>query len=525
MPSSKPLYGLLGVYIPFSVLILWSTILGVVIRRFVSPLSLFYIFNERVWCTTGFVSALAATCYAGLMKKTHQRHSAADLRGSIIAAAAAYVFVSLFRRDVEFARRFIPCIDSIAAALAALYAWYSAISFREIFSGIELFESFMAQHRGEHLRAAMWEYAPEMSQTSERLKNLQLSYGAQIIIPSLLIGALGFAGHSLLFILLVFFIFTAGFLLMGFLRLIRRELIYASEGISLSVRDRVQPVTVMALGIGAAAVLSLVGSSDASLLPPGLIFGLLAWLVRLLASLFRPSEPVAFTLPERSAEPMMMNPSQLFPESEMESAGLWAGWTYIKYGFIAVLVFLFLLFMIYPLLKRSGYSLSLGKIGSAIARWFGELKRNIHFFLTALTDRGVSQKYRPDSGKLRSIASELLSGIKKREIKRSVNLFARLILWGIETVGVSWKPSHAPGEYCGILAAAVAQRAASSPESPPSTETAHSGEASKGVDSTEICKNIIRSGELFEKALYSARPLSAGEEREFKRIVENITGL
>jgi len=499
MPSSKPLYGIMGVYIPLSILILWSIILGVAIRYFVSPFS---IFNEGVWCGAGLLSALAATCYAGLMKKSHQRHTTADLRGSIIAAMAAYVFVSLLRRDAELARRFFPCIDSIATALAAFFAWYSAISFREIFSGIELFESFTAQHRGERLREAMWEYSPEMSQTSERLKNLQLSYAAQIIIPCLLIGAVGFAGRSLFFSLLIFCVFTAGFLLMGFLRMLRRELIYASEGISLSVRDRVMPVMVMALGIGAAAILAVAGSSDASLLPPEIIFGLLAWLARLLASLFRSSESANFAMPERSAEPRMMNPLKPFPEFGVEDAGPWVGWTYIKYGFIAILVFLFLLFMIYPLLKRSGFSLSLGKLRAAVARWFGDLKRGLHLFLIALADRGVSQKYRPDSEKLRHIASDLLSGVKKREIKRSVNLFARLILWGIEIVGVPWKPSHAPGEYCGILAAAPAL----------------------GMEGTEIRENIIRCGELFEKALYSARPLSAGEEREFKRIVENITG-
>jgi hypothetical protein len=502
MPSSKPLYGIMGVYIPFSVLILWSTLLGIAIRYIVPPFSPFLIYNEGLWCGVGFASALAATCYAGLMKSSHRRHTAADLRGSIIAAAAAYVLVSLLRRDAELVRRFVPSIDSIATALAALFAWYSSISLREIFSGIELFESFTVQHRGEHLREAMWEYAPEMSQTSERLKNLQTSYGVQIIIPCLLIGAAGFTRHSLFFSLLVFFVFTAGFLLMGFLRLIRLELIYASEGISLSVRDRAMPVTVMAIGIGAAAILAVAGSSDASLLPPELIFGLLAWLARLLMSLFRPSESADFAFPEKSVEPMMMNPTELFLESKMKAAGPWAGWTYIKYGFIAVLIFLFLLFMVYPLLKRSGFSLSLGKIRAAVVRWFEDLKRSLHFFLTALKDRGVSQKYRPDSEKLRRIASDLLSGVKKREIKRSVNLFARLILWGIETMGVPWKPSHAPGEYCGILAAAVAQQ-----------------------DKAEIRENIIHCGELFEKALYSTRPLSAGEEREFKHIVENITGL
>jgi len=508
MPSSKPLYGIMSVYLPFSVLILWSTLLGAAVRYFVSPLSPFYAHNEKVWCAAGLLSALAAACYAGLMKDSHQRHAAADLRGSVIAAAAAYAFVSIFRLDAGLLQRFFPCIDSVAAALAALFAWYSAISLRIIFSGVELFESFTAQHRGEQLREAMWEYSPEMSQTSERLKSLQLSYGAQFIIPCLLIGAAGFAGRSLFFSLIVFCVFTAGFLLMGFLRLIRKELIYASEGISLSVRDRAMPVTSMALGIGAAVVLAAAGSSDASLLPPGLILGLLAWLVRLLASLFRPSESADFAVPERSEEPRMMSPSGFLPELEAENSGPWAGWTYIKYGFIAVLVILFLLFMVYPLLKRSGYSLSLRKIRIAIARWFRDFKRGIHSFLNALKDRGSSQKYRPDSGKLRRIASELLSGVKKKEIKRSVNLFARLILWGIETMKVPWKPSHAPGEYCGILAATAAAAQ--------STETAHPG--------AEIRENIIRCGELFEKALYSARPLSSVEESEFKRMVENITG-
>jgi hypothetical protein len=471
-----------------------------VIRHFVSPLSSFYILHEGIWCGAGFVSALAATFYAGLMKESHQRRGAADLRGSIVAAVLAYAFASLLRRDVELLQRFSPCIDSILTVIAALFAWFFAISLRGIFIGVELFESFTAKHSGEQLREAMWEYSPEMNQTSERLKNLQTGYGAQFIIPCLLIGAAGFA--SLFFGLLIFLVFCAGFLLLGVLHLIRRELIYASEGISLNIRDRVMPVSIIALSIGTAAVLAIAGSSNASLLPPELILRFLAWLVMLLASLFRPSDsadPAGPAFPERMEEPMMMNPAEFFPG--MKDSGPWAYWTYIKYGFITVLVFLFLLFMIHPLLKRSGFSFSLGNIRAAIIRWFADLKRGIHSFITAFKDRGASQKYRPDSEKLRRIASELLSGVKKREVKRSVNLFARLILWGIETMGVSWKPSHAPGEYCEILAAALVQQA-----------------------KAEISENIIRCGELFEKALYSAWPLSSGEEKEMKRIVESITG-
>jgi hypothetical protein len=38
-----------------------------------------------------------------------------------------------------------------------------------------------------------------------------------------------------------------------------------------------------------------------------------------------------------------------------------------------------------------------------------------------------------------------------------------------------------------------------------------------------IGEGIIRCGELFEQALYSADVLSAAEQREFKTLVEQIT--
>ena len=514
MPSSKPLYGILGVYIPLSVLILWTTLFGITFGYFAPPRPPFYPFDEKLWCLAGFLSALAASCYAALMKNSRLRHSAADVRGSIIAAAAAYGFVSLFRPALPLAERFMPCTDSVAATLAALLGWFSAISLREIFSGLELFESFTSGHRGEQLREIMREFAPEMSQTDERLRALMRNYGIEFIPPCLLIGAAGFSRHSLALTLLVFFIFSAGFLLLGFLRLLRRELSYASEGISLSIRDRVLPVPIMALGIGVAAILGVAGSAEASLLPPEIILGFLMWLGKLLASLFRSPDPGELNFPERRTGPGQGNLADLFPP--VEETGPWEGWKWIKYGFIAILAFLFLYFMIYPLLKRSGLLPSALKIRAAVARWFADLKRGLSAFFTALKDRGDSQKYKPDREKLRRIASELLSGNSRKEVKRSVNLFVRLILWGIETIGVDWRPSHAPGEYCGLLAAALAKN----PAAPEPAAEARQGRGSP----PEPAEKVIRCGELFEKALYSARPLSPPEEKEFKGLVEGITG-
>jgi hypothetical protein len=37
-------------------------------------------------------------------------------------------------------------------------------------------------------------------------------------------------------------------------------------------------------------------------------------------------------------------------------------------------------------------------------------------------------------------------------------------------------------------------------------------------------EGIIRCGELFEKALYSAEVLSSAEQQEFKNTVEEVTG-
>lgn len=101
-----------------------------------------------------------------------------------------------------------------------------------------------------------------------------------------------------------------------------------------------------------------------------------------------------------------------------------------------------------------------------------------------------------------------LSPEKKRDMRRSATLFARLIIWGSETRSVTWKPSHAPGEYCSILAASP-QDAVRENETQTFLQQQNEG--------------IIRCGEIFEKALYSAQVLSDAERREFKKLVEEIT--
>jgi hypothetical protein len=90
---------------------------------------------------------------------------------------------------------------------------------------------------------------------------------------------------------------------------------------------------------------------------------------------------------------------------------------------------------------------------------------------------------------------------KRREMKNSVTLFLRLILWGSEQQNVTWKPSDAPGEYCAKLSGRVAEQ-----------ETA-AGHAAA----------IIRCGALFEEALYSQAVLPDAKRAEFKELVQGIT--
>jgi hypothetical protein len=93
-------------------------------------------------------------------------------------------------------------------------------------------------------------------------------------------------------------------------------------------------------------------------------------------------------------------------------------------------------------------------------------------------------------------------------MRRSVTLFARLILWGTQAYQAPWKPSCAPGEYCALLAARVVK-------APP---------AGTSSDGAELSGTIIRCGELFERALYSKQVLSGEEGREFAKLTFRITG-
>ena|GEM_PF-6038139 len=492
MNSSKPLFGILGIYIPMSVLVLWSVLFGQV-YRFYAERPFPFSHHEGLWWIIALSTAIIASLYVTLVKRIPFQHGAGDFRGGIFLVAIAYMFASILQSDLPLGSRFWPVISSVGSALAALFSWASVIYIRDTFTGLALFNSLTSNYEGEQLKHHMREMAPEMIQTSEKLTGLMKTYGIQFIPPCLLMSAPGISQNSMSMAVLVFFLFSGGFLFLGYLSFERRMMTHASEGLSLTLRDRALPLLTMALGIGAAALLSLAASSDRNILPFEIFLAILAWLGSLIQGRLGSDEPRTgeeFSFPYQMSEMASPITAEL-----LEDQVQWGGWVYVRYGVLALAALLFLYFMVHPLLKRWGFFVNPKIMLQAILNWFKEIKNSIMALIAALKEQGGGQKLL-DPNKLNKIRSELLGGLKQKNIERSVGLFARLILWGIESLQVPWRPSFPPGEYCKLLA----ERA----------------NPSVGAD-------ILLSGQLFEKALYSSQTLSAGEERQFRQSIQKIT--
>jgi hypothetical protein len=184
--------------------------------------------------------------------------------------------------------------------------------------------------------------------------------------------------------------------------------------------------------------------------------------------------------------------------------------------------------MIYPLLNRGKSSDKKLKfherLWRTIAEWFRGLLTAIASLYVLLKNNKDSRKLKMNAGEIRRTAEAILnvySRAKRQDMKRSVTLFARLIIWGGEVCNVTWKPSYAPGEYCGILAASTKHVLENSLNS--ALDNAHNSSLKSGSFLKHLNEGIIRCGELFEKALYSAEILSSAEQQEFKNTVDEIT--
>jgi hypothetical protein len=312
--------------------------------------------------------------------------------------------------------------------------------------------------------------------------------------------------------LLLAFLFAAGICLSGFLKTALWEQTLASEGIAVNIRDRILPLPALGLIVLAAGTGGLLLSSNGSLFPPEYIAAFFRRLMELISGLFRPPVQEGTPLPAFEELPPMPLPEPVFmTRADQKSPWPYWGlvWKLLKYSVLALALVLFLWFMIYPLLKKPRISLGGISLLESFRRFIAlGLYRALHFFafLAALIQERPSalkilNEFR-ETPRRGDEALENYSPEKRKEIRRGIHLFSRLIFWG-KNLNVEWRAQEAPGEFCADLAAAVEKI---------ETLIPHSG------------ASIIRCGRIFEKSLYSGRPLSTDERREFETLVREITG-
>jgi hypothetical protein len=515
-------YSFIAVYLPLAVL----SALAFLLKGFLplSPVPLL---------VCGVFGALAATLYCDFMTaptgdaNTQTSRTAADIRGLLIVLVLAYGFSSLMRGGIPWAQRFLPDFSTIVALVGTFYTWVSVVSLKQFFNTRRRFESYTHSYQGEQLHKALFDDLDFMQYIEQDINKIKQNYIVQFVVVGIVLSVNIAYKVSIPLGLYLFLaaILAGGICIYGFFGVMRREHHCAAEGLTLSSFDRTKHI----LGIGLFSVLSIlvavVLSSDRSLFSfsviigfLNLVFTLLRWIVGLFVMLWGLVWLLISRLFPEKAEPEPMEPGSLSAFlGPAEESGPSPFWTWFKYGLIIIAAAVFIRFMISPLLNRGGAPF--GKMGfrrklwHIAAEWFRGVSAGLFSFWAFIRKRGTGQKLRrpaPSAGEVHNAAASVLgaySPAKKREMKLSATLFARLILWGGEVRQVAWKPTHAPGEYCSLLAAVPPL------EEVPSTVTLP----------TTVNEGIIRCGELFEKALYSAEVLSEAERDEFKYLVEEIT--
>ncbi|MDR0554539.1 MAG: hypothetical protein LBG76_07065 [Treponema sp.] len=504
---SKVSGSILAVYLPMSALLAFVVTAAGLIRLPFPALSLSIPF--AVLMIPAALCGVAASFYHSLMRNVKADHTPATLRGAIIIMAAVYLPASLLRSG-PFPLRFSPGLANIAAPLCACYIWFMTLFLKKLFDARELLEAYTKEHQGEKLRQQVLEDAVLLSSLDQQIGKTRRIFLIQVIIIFVLALIRAAVKPPLpvpeFLLLLLMFVNESCFF--GLLEIFTEEHSLAGEGLAASRSDRSLRVWAAALFCLAALFGAVMLSPGKSILPLSLITGLFAFLAALISGLFHPIE--AGELPPLEAPEMTAVPERMaFPFADAVDAEPWPVWEWLKYGVIVVAVLLFIGFMVKPLFERGRRGRALAEnLRRIIAEWLKNLRAAAFGFFAFFRGREARVPLKRDNDAVGSLSEDLLalySRQKRRGIRGGATLFARLIIWG-DACGVSWKSAYGPGEYCRLLEAAVLKKA--------------------GLENTDTCPQaIIRCGELFEQLLYGPAGISAGEEREFKRLVEAITGL
>jgi hypothetical protein len=571
----NPLYRALALYLPWSVLV---SILppALALLRLIPGISLpgSAVLALSVYVPAVFVSA-AAILYLEFMDP-RTGHGGAHLRGAILACAAAYLAASLLSIRPPFrppAAYFLPSLGSAAAVLSALYLWIFIIYLRDLFRARELFEFHTRRFRGEDLQRVMLEDSAIMTAAEARGASTMRYYGVQLGAAFLLTLLCGFlrAPLSPFQRVLTMLILATAALIFSFLNLFRQEQFFAGEGIAVPAAERSRRVGAGILFCAAAAVLAALSASDNNLLPISIITAFLAWLARLLRS-SGPAEPAPFVMPEQTP-PMNQDMQDLRQFLGVEEAEPWPFWEYLPYIALAAAAAVFLWFMVKPLfsLNRGGRLPFILRLGRLIRGGLRSLRRGLRNFFASLRGGGAGIRIKVSQERLQNLTENLLagwSGARKRELRQSLSLFARLILWGEQRHHLAWKPSMGPGEYCALLArnarlsglsedheggslpprpspavsaspppqgrqretgaapAPVRETDSSGPPRRPRNSPAEEAPPAAGAEAAGDAARpaqILRCGEIFEEALYGPRLPDRKTREEFRRLVERIT--
>jgi len=493
--SNSPVYTLLAVYMPLSSLIAFILLLQTLFSANL---------NSIVLITAGALSAAAASFYIDFMKNVKSSRIAANIRGAVIISLLIYFLASVFYFETSFSRRFIPNAVNLLSVICALYTWINVIILKTLFAARRLFEAITDKYEGEKLQAMLYEDSELLSYTEENINKAQTNYYAQLVIIFLLALACVITKAQMPLFLSVYLVIllTGGACIHGLFTIIKWEQYYAGEGVKLSGYDRVKRILAIILisisGVFAAGVLS----SNTSIIPFSVITGFLAWLFSFFKSGYKEiGAPLAETVfPQEDIT------QEQIPYEQLQSSPFWENfmryfWIIIRYALIILAVSLFVRFMIAPLLNKGNLLKNLTfrrKLMLIITEWFESIKKALTSFIAHIKNNKSKKLPAYSADEINRAAKMLLnaySPAKKRDVQMSVTLFARLIIWGSDLKGISWKPSFAPLEYCELLAAA----------------------------SPLLSGSIVRCAYLFEKALYSSGVLTDGEKKEFNDLIKEIT--
>jgi len=506
--SNSPAYSLIALYMPLAIL----AALIFLLKAFL-PIPV----PVNILLICGGLAALTASFYCDFMKDVKSSRTGANVRGGLIVMVIFYAVASLLNFELPWRMRFLPNIANILVSVQTFYIWGSVISLKHIFGARMFFEVYTEKYRGEELQKAIFEDSSLMLYTDRNVVSTRGNYLSQlffVFIVTFVCVSLNVHISTGIYILLILLL-AGGMCISAFFGIMRWEHYYAGEGMAISAADRFKRLLGIGIFTAFCIVIALLLSSDKSLLPFSMIAGFLSWLLGLLRRTILPGvEPPP---PEIIDYMLPSMPDIPFQDMLPEETGPWPGLRWIRYGIIAFIGLLFIWFMISPLINR-GKDPDKLPFFKRLIHIFSELFYGIVNLFVSLIDfikdgKSLRKLRKPQDDEIRR-ASESIFGAyslaKKGDMKRSVTLFARLIIWGGEVRQVPWKPSHAPAEYCYLLTLSPVAAAVTEDE-PDYPALLRQNE------------KIIRCGEIFEKALYSAEVLSSVERKEFKDLVEEIT--